>query len=494
MHLSPIIATHSRRWQAWSSRRFPIFPGIGCAYIDPNPLGQVDGQGHNYFLSKNPYQLKSYAGFGEVYYQVSPDVKLTGGLRWTDDQKTFEEYPSWAVLPGKGIPQGCLGTDPLCKNGVVKQEWQKFTGRAVVDWTPKLDFTDQSLFYGSYAHGYKAGGANPPGVTPFTAFGGRYQTSPGVTAHPLIFKPEFNDAFELGTKNTLLDGAMTLNADVFLYKYQGYQISQIVDRTSVNLNFNATVKGAELETTWSPIPGVKLGFNGGYEDATFDKNQYAIDLMDRTAGNPDWVVLKPYVIQTSNCIMPTYVENQRLAGKATSSLPDTPIYDCLNAYSLGHDPITNGTYAPDPDPTHWPGYIGFDPSTAPNNGEGFAKNIGGNQMPNAPHFTTSLSADYTMPVSEDWAATLHGDFYWQSQSYWRIFNDMTYDKVRGYSNVNLALIVTDATGWQVMGYVKNVFDSTHITGAFLNSDDSGLTTNVFLTDPRLYGVRITKTF
>ena len=43
-----------------------------------------------------------------------------------------------------------------------------------------------------------------------------------------------------------------------------------------------------------------------------------------------------------------------------------------------------------------------------------------------------------------------------------------------------------------MGYLKNVFDTTAITGDFLNSDDSGLTTNVFLTDPRLYGVRITK--
>ena len=38
------------------------------------------------------------------------------------------------------------------------------TGRAAVNWTPKLDFTDQTLIYGSYSHGYKAGGANPPGA------------------------------------------------------------------------------------------------------------------------------------------------------------------------------------------------------------------------------------------------------------------------------------------------------------------------------------------
>ncbi|MGE5565273.1 MAG: Lpg1974 family pore-forming outer membrane protein [Parcubacteria group bacterium] len=43
-----------------------------------------------------------------------------------------------------------------------------------------------------------------------------------------------------------------------------------------------------------------------------------------------------------------------------------------------------------------------------------------------------------------------------------------------------------------MAYVKNVFDHDSITGAFLNSDDTGLTTNVFLNEPRLYGLRVTK--
>src|SRR6185503_10663395 len=73
-------------------------------------------------------------------------------------------------------------------------------------------------------------------------------------------------------------------------------------------------------------------------------------------------------------------------------------------------------------------------------------------------------------------------------------NDNPYDRLRGYTNVNLALILTNQDGWQVMGYLKNVFNTTAITGDFLNSDDSGLTTNIFLTDPRLFGVRVTKHF
>ena len=43
-------------------------------------------------------------------------------------------------------------------------------------------------------------------------------------------------------------------------------------------------------------------------------------------------------------------------------------------------------------------------------------------------------------------------------------------------------------------YVKNVFDEMPITDAFLNSDDSGLTTNIFTLDPRLVGVSVRKSF
>ena len=277
--------------------------GLGCGYVDPNPLSKIDGQGHNYFRNQNPYRLHSWAGFGEVYYQVAPDVKLTGGLRWTDDSKSFTEYPTWTLVAGKGYPSF----------GDVDQQWKEWTGRFVANWTPKLDFTDQTLIYGSYSRGYKGGGANPPGVVPITTFGVQIE-SPSNYTHPLTFAPEFVNAFELGTKNTLLDGAMTLNGDVFYYDYKDYQISEIVDRTAINLNFNATVKGAELESTWEPIPGLRFNFAGGYEDTRIANGQKAIDLMDRTAGHSDWMVVRPFPTQTSNCILPTYVVDDLIAG------------------------------------------------------------------------------------------------------------------------------------------------------------------------------------
>jgi len=128
-----------------------------------------------------------------------------------------------------------------------------------------------------------------------------------------------------------------------------------------------------------------------------------------------------------------------------------------------------------------------------NHGEGFFKPLGGNELPNAPHFTATITADYTLPLPSDWLMTLHTDLYYQSEAWTRVFNMEGYDKLKAYTNVNLAAIFTnEEAGWKVMAYVKNVFDKDNITGAFLNSDDTGLTTNVFLIEPRLYGLRVTK--
>ena len=51
-----------------------------------------------------------------------------------------------------------------------------------------------------------------------------------------------------------------------------------------------------------------------------------------------------------------------------------------------------------------------------------------------------------------------------------------------------------ATDLTVQLYVKNALDEEAITGTFLNSDDTGLTSNVFIQDPRIIGLSIRKGF
>jgi len=491
----------------------PLIPsnpqGNLCAYIDPNPMTNLNGQGHNYFRNQNPYKVQSYAVFGEAYYDLTPELKLTAGLRWTVDKKDFHSIPSELLVTGYGYPEVAE----------IKQEWRKPTGRLVLTWTPHLDFTDQTMVYGSYTRGYKAGGANPPGAVLLINRGGDIP----FPTHPATFNPEFVDAYELGAKNTVLGGKLTANVAGFYYDYKGYQISEIVDRSAINLNFDAKIWGAEFETDWRPLENLRFGVKLGYENTRLADDSKAVDLMDRTAGHPGWVVIKPFPTQASNCVMPDYV----VATLLTINLSNEGVSNACTLSYLGRggipmvDPVTGFAYTPYPNtPSYWgnvppAGYPGYDPAAgtpgdpytgqntfngidygpAPNRGAGFDKDLSGHALPNAPKYTVTLTADYTIPLPHDWLVTLHSDFYQQSEAWTRIFNDPGYDKLKAYNNINLAAIfANEDAGWTVMAYVKNVLDKDNITGAFLNSDDTGLTTNVFLNEPRLYGLRVTKSW
>ncbi|HEX5776260.1 MAG TPA: TonB-dependent receptor, partial [Caulobacteraceae bacterium] len=478
----------------------------------PNPIGKLNDEGHNYFLSKNPYKLISYAVFGESYYDLAENLKLTAGLRYTVDRKEAPRIPSWL-----------LATDTIGHpvSEVEELEWREPTGRLAIDWKPDLAFTDETLLYASYAHGYKAGGSNPP-VSGKLIWGGSGTGAASIArslTKPKTFEAEFVDAFEVGAKNTLLDGRLTLNLGAFYYDYKGYQISQIIDRSAFNSNFDAEVWGLEIEADWRPIENLKLGFKGGYQGTRVADGEQAIDIMDRTAGREGWVVTRPFPAYTENCILPTYVFLRTGELQATpGSNSQGQMNPCEYAYLMNLDPYTRLPYVPNPTLARsslfgsenitttsiytgsgsyrYPGYVGFNPQDASlghNNGEGFFKDLSGNELPNAPDFTATMTADYTVPLPSDWLMTLHADLYYQSEAWTRIFNMEGYDKLKAYTNVNLAAIFTNEdAGWKVMAYVKNVLDRDSITGAFLYPDDTGLVTNVFLTEPRLYGLRVTK--
>ena len=99
-----------------------------------------------------------------------------------------------------------------------------------------------------------------------------------------------------------------------------------------------------------------------------------------------------------------------------------------------------------------------------------------------------------MDLSPRWEATGRVDFYWQDQSFARVYNT-EYDRLRDWTNTNFSLWLSRPDwGLTFEAYVKNAFDEAPITGSFLNSDDSGLTTNVFTLDPRLVGLSVTKQF
>ena len=442
---------------------------VGCIYIDPNPLGSVDGLGHNYFRSQNPYKLQSEAVFGEAYYQLTPTLKLTGGLRYTNDIKTFTPIPSQVLLSSAN--GGTVdGGYPVLPD--IKQDFPALTGRFAIDWTPQLSFTTKTLIYASYNRGYKAGGANPPGIG--------YSTQPffpggpplvQLFSYPATFKPETVDAFEVGAKNALLGGSLILNGDVFYYNYKNYQVSQIEDRSAVNENFNAHVWGAEFEGIWQATHHLRINATVGYEHSSIGPGSQSIDVENRTQDNPAFTLLKGSEFIPSNCVVSTaYVASIINYDRANGLTDDANLGEICPGSILSLA-------------------LPFQPTAAdlPNGGRGFFANVTGHSLPNAPPWTFSVGAQYDFELPAGWHSSLRADYYHQMASWARVYQDPI-DRLNGWSNVNLRLTVdSPSRNLEFEVYVKNLLNQTAITGAFVNSDDTALTTNVFTTDPRLIG-------
>ncbi|WP_445364990.1 TonB-dependent receptor [Microbulbifer sp. ANSA001] len=472
-----------------------IDPEVGagdmdCIYVDPNSLENIDEEGHNYFLSRNLVETRSWALFGEAYWQITEDVKLTTGLRYTDDRKQSTPVPSQLLLGTSfdsetgeiisGQRSGGLVHRGYPEGDQVTQNWQEYTGRAVLDWRVDTPFTDDTMFYLSFAHGYKGGGTNPP----------RAEIDPTVVQYQPLedsFEPEFVNAIEIGSKNVMLDGSLTFNANAFYYDYTDYQVSQIVDRISLNENFDAESMGLELELAWQLTDSTRVDMNMGYLKTRIADGEESIDVMNRTQGNEDWMLVRPSIQVPSNCIAPVdLVETVAATGNV------------LAIWSLCAGSALYGSFTPEIEGfARWDLLYGVDPynplTDAPNGGRGFAADLSGNELPNAPRFTVNFGVEHTIPI-EDWDLTLRADYYRQSESYARVYNT-EYDRLKAWSNLNASVSLNNPNSELYMQlYVKNIFDDAPITDMFTNSDDSGLTTNVFTLEPRIVGFSVSKGF
>ena len=409
--------------------------GLG-AYIDP--LAEPDGTGHNYYNAKNPYHLKSAALFGEAYFQATDTLKATLGLRYTNDRKRQETNPIMLLAPGRGFPAAVIQ----------EVKFEEITGRFTVDWKP----TDDNLIYASYSRGYKGGGFNPGGAA-------------GAGFSP-TFAPELVNAFEVGTKNRLADGRVTLNLTGFYYDYSGYQIARAVNQTISNENVDATVKGFEFEAAFEPVDGLRFDTQIGYLDTKINGGN-SINLNDRTQGDPTLAAVRSIDSGSfaTSCVLPVAVLAGVQGGINAGAIPSEAMASlCTGPFAI---PIATA---------------------------GVPVQLKGKQLPNAPHWSLAVGAEYSTEVGGGWNATLRADYYHRSSAFAQIFNT-TYDRIPGYSNLNLSLrLASDDMGLEILGFARNLLDTQAITSIDVNGEETGGARTVVGKDRVSYGIAITKRF
>ncbi|MFT5887334.1 MAG: iron complex outermembrane receptor protein [Zhongshania sp.] len=190
--------------------------------------------------------------------QDSPGARDEGtGLATAFSGLSFLQSPLAGFLPGSAGSGECFTLDnetrrPQRYFGELHED--NVSGRLALDWR----FAEDMMVFISLSRGYKSGSF------PVINISDSIQYEP-VTQEQL-------DALEIGSKLTLLDKRMQLNASVFDYRYKDKQLvtnfrDPIFGALPILRNApKSTVRGAELDVKYSPLNGLYLSLAAAYLD------------------------------------------------------------------------------------------------------------------------------------------------------------------------------------------------------------------------------------
>lgn len=465
-------------------------------------------QGPSFFASATPaFRLKSYGVFGEVYWQASDDLKLTGGIRYNNDRKSltarnqllnflipygttdayaspfaagFDADPSTTCpAPGAAVA-GAYGSRPGCEAFQVSSaKFDEITGRVVIDYTVAPDH----LVYASYSRGYKSGGINPP-------------LAQGLTA-TTTFKPELVNAFEIGSKNQF-GREFTLNASAFYYKYKGLQLSRIVNRTSINDNVDADIYGLELEAIVRPVRELTINMGASYLHTRVTEDLFVQNPRDPAAGRDDVVILKDLQAAFNCVVVPNTAGNGAGARQLVGAFNGGIGLPGPVAFPAGSGVAATGAYGlcgtlaatianpSAPLRTLFATLTGALPFSVVN--VGLPQSIKGKQLPQAPNYKWNVGVQYDAEFSNGLSLVPRADLIFVGQSFGNIFNGAV-NKIEGYTQINAQIQLNGPEErWFVRGFVQNLTDNDAITGLAVNDQSQGVATNIFTLEPRRYGI------
>ncbi|MGC4252748.1 MAG: TonB-dependent receptor [Sphingobium sp.] len=194
---------------------------------------------------------RTWSGFGQAIWTVTPQIELTGGVRYTHETKQSQFVHS---IVNPGVAAIAVGNVPI----VADQKFTNWSPEFAATWKPSPDLT----IYAAYKQNFKSGGfSNGTLYTPTTL--------PG----DLSFAPEKVKGVEGGIKGKTLDGNLRFDLTLFSYKYRNLQIDFFdAARTAyetTNIGSSRT-RGAELALNWTPpVEGLQFNANLNYNDAKY---------------------------------------------------------------------------------------------------------------------------------------------------------------------------------------------------------------------------------
>ena len=223
-------------------------------------FGNTQVLGNVSAITETAQQATALAIFVDGTYDITDRLSLSGGLRYSYEEKDFQN--NYILSGAPGVTGQTVD---------ISESWSSPTWRAILQY----DVSNDTMVYGSYSRGFRSGGYNGRAASPASV--GPYD-------------PETLDSFELGLRSELFDNRVRINPTVFMSKYDDKQEENLVQvpdaaagtlETFVQNASKVDIKGAELEVLARLTPEFTVRGAFGYVDAEF-KEFLGINLLDLT--------------------------------------------------------------------------------------------------------------------------------------------------------------------------------------------------------------------
>lgn len=225
-------------------------PGSSVSDPNPRPAGVI-------FFNDITRTDKQVGLFGELTYDLSDTLSITGGARWHDVDVRLKGSANSSFFNFGGVDVNAFGTNLDTQfdgtqviNGVSVPrgaEAEGFVFKGNISWTPD----DNTLLYFTYSEGFRPGLPNRP-------------AGAGGGAVPAVVRTDEVTNYEFGWKLDLFDNTVRFNGNAFFVDIKDLQTT-IFDPTISNLFFSdnaadAEIRGIEGDITWAPAeaPGLQI--------------------------------------------------------------------------------------------------------------------------------------------------------------------------------------------------------------------------------------------
>jgi outer membrane receptor protein involved in Fe transport len=204
------------------------------------------------FIEYTTARDKQIAGYADVDVNVTHAFKVSGGVRVSNDKFYFDQTSAYSGAAQTPVA-GTQSDTPV---------------------TPKFGLSYQldanNFLYATAAKGFRQGGVN--GDVPINLCESDL-TALGLTTTPTSYAPDSLWSYEVGAKDSLFGGRLSLDSSAYVLKWKSIQ--QSVRLPSCGFSYvdnlgSATGIGGDLAARFKVTQDFLAGFSAGYVSLTYD--------------------------------------------------------------------------------------------------------------------------------------------------------------------------------------------------------------------------------